>query len=555
MYFRHCFLTMPSSSAALHCETSTTHCHSPRAKGRKGIGTSAEIVRSTSSTENNEIQTDESNSFHRFVETKLSSGTISDLITLRTLRSFASAPGVISESGSFADTELNIRNWLARLVAAPTAPATVRRYLGKLHALYTEFAGPTPEAEDLFALLRTQALTASTTDPFRGALPFVKRIPMRMERFAPDETVVAALLLFMLYSGGIPLRQAVEARFDDKAPQVQQLQNIIEKLRARRPKARYIFPLEQGRHRPEHLDTLVSRRLTSLLRYLGFQPEAPVTADAVAGWWIDTALAKGLPLPKIAAAVSSIPPSHSWLSLVKPAALPHEERLSILQNIANALNPNTSQWFALALRGRNTPADIQALLREADPALAGELHFFYPTHTLYKEAGRKRIKEEVPYLPHILFVRTRPDRVLPLMKAVGSLAWCYKTHNSPEAPYSVIPWKSMVDFQKFIGVLDDETRIEFVRNPALLTGTRVLITGGRFAGCQGEILRQAPPTAAGNGSKAAAGNANAANSGAGAGNGADEDADPAMRTFILRIANDITLRWEARIPEPFLSPL
>lgn len=498
-----------------------------KARGRESVQGQTKDVRTFVGVLSADIQTANAKTFAEFVEAKLAGGALTDQITDRTIKSYLSTYGAVKDAKTFDDEARNIRNWLARLIITGTKPTTVRRYLGKLRTLFTEYTGEAAEAEALFAELREKSQSPDiyarlSTPP---ALPHLKSIPLRMERLSEHDRLTASMLMFMLYSGGISIRCAAEAKFSDDIPSIPQIHNIVEQQRSNRPKAKYIFPLEQGKHRPERLYLDLSSRLTAFIRSIGYLTDQPVTSDTILGWWVDAALSKLIPLEKIAALIPVIPAAHKWLNLITPASVTDEERQVLLRSVANHITPNKAQWYALCLRGHNSFDDVANHLKETAPALSNAVNFFYPTRTVMKRNGKKKEVVEIPYIQHIVFFRTVPEKVVPLMNSIGTLAWCYKAYNRPDAPYSVIPAKSMSDFQHFIGVFDDTSKIEFVKNTDLVQGKRVRITGGKFAGCEGEIIKEAKSTPL-----------------------------PDLRTFILRISNSVTLKWEATIEEQYLTP-
>lgn len=186
----------------------------------------------------------------------------------------------------------------------------------------------------------------------------------------------------------------------------------------------------------------------------------------------------------------------------------------------------TPRWYAMFMRDNNTPDDILDTIGNAGSTLMKEIQFFYPTRKILKQKNDKKVWEQVPFIPHILFFKSRPDKVKPLFNLIGDFAWCFRTVNRPQAPYAVISGKEMDCFQKVIGVLDESIKMEFVQNPDLIPERKVRITGGEFNGYEGTIYRQ---------------------------KGTVDDSD--MRYFILRINDSNNIVWQVKIEEIFIEPL
>lgn len=463
-------------------------------------------------------------SFLEFVESQASKKR-NVLMTDRTVATFIDTPLIPADGTSETDAR-NIRHWFARLIARGVKSSTANRYLGKMHSLYAMYSGEGNTLEPLFKELRKVVKDKSYWGDFpeRESLQHIKVLPLRMQSLSATNTTMARLLFFLLYNGGQNITYGIEAKFDDTYPEIEQIHSVIDSQRV--PRRKYIFPLNQGKMRPAQITSIVSSGLTSLLRHLGSHRNDGVTSHDICGWWIEAALKKNIDFETIRSIVPIVPPSHKWLSIVRPKALTDKRRLETMQTVADFINPMTAQWYVLCLRSRNTPDDIIDCIKADAPTLTKYVRFFYPTWTHVRKSGEKLIREEIPYIPHILFFKTTPDRVASFVGIIGQLAWCYKTINQPGAPYSVIPRKIMEDFQKFIGVFDVDTKIDFIKNTDLVSGTKVRITGGPYVGCEGEIIKEDKKIA-----------------------------DPDLRTFILEIANNVTLKWEVRIEEQYLEIL
>lgn len=457
-----------------------------------------------------------------------------DLITSRAISSFAAAPTAEAAEGSFEADEANIRQWLSRLVAAGHTPLTVRRYLGKIRTLYAAYRPACTEAEALFAALREALQAPGIYKPFEAkeALPFIRQFPARLERMDAAEALPVRLLLYMLYSG-IPFSEAINSRYgvDPEAMDLtDQAADLAADMHRARPRALYVFPLGQGKNRPARIVADAAASIGAALRVAGCYLKAPVTPDTICGWWVQTALDCGIPPAHILATLSgNAPATHPWLKLIKPSALTESGKRGVRQAVANAICPLTPQWYALSLRGRTEAGDVERELAEKHPGLARSVTLFYPTTTEVTRIGKKKVRRQVPCIRHILFVKTKAEKIVPLMHAIGHLAWCYKTTNRPDAPYSVISRRHMAEFQRFIGIFADgeNSGVTQVANnaPVLQPGMRVRITGGLFAGHEGLVEREV------------------------------STAPHTVRTYVLRLSHTYALRCEATLAAPLLTPL
>lgn len=465
-------------------------------------------------------------SFAEFVVTKLQNESNGSVIANKAATSFLSYLHRNHTADTPDSDERSIRNWLALLIAKGTSPFTVRRYLGSIHSLYAVYARKSTAAESLFKTLREEisddALWA--TFPHKDAVTVISRLAPRIKSQTDVNAESARLLFYILLLGGKGFATAITATVEGQLADIPQIKAVITRQKQSH-RSKYLFGLNQSRQRPGQISRNISKRITSLLADAGYRSAEPITDDTICGWWIEAAIEAGIEIETIVSIIPHIPATHAWLKIAKPHELTAEAKLTALRTVAERLIPMTPRWYALNLRGTTAPDEIRALLEETDKTLSDTVTFFYPTHSTVKLVGKKRVTEETPYLRQILFIKTLPENVSRLMTIAGQLAWCYKAYKAPDAPYAIIPNSSMANFQQFIGVFDNESKLEYIENADLTKGTRVRITGGRFVGCEGIILRQKSDTA------------------------------PDHRTFILQITNTLTLKWEAQIPSHHLQRL
>lgn len=481
-------------------------------------------VRKTYTCQPSENQTENDRSFLYFVEQEVAGAPSADRLADKAAASFLSLGALDRAPGIDADAR-NLRSWLALMIAKGTTRSTATRYLAKLHALYRRVMGD--GAESLFASLRQDLERPELWHPAPnpGALECILKIPYKVQSLTAEEKETARILFYLLSLGGLDFTTAIEAAFDTPRPALEQVDTIVE-LQKSSGRRKYLFSLSQGKTTPRRITAALSQRLGRLLASFGAPVSDGISSATIAGWWVEAALRAGIAPDVIAAVAGTVPSACKWLGIVRPATLTATQHEETLRRVADWLNPVTPRWYALHLRGNVSPGDIMERLRDINPGLAASAHFFYPTRTRLRIAGKKKVKVEEPLIRHIAFVKIAPDRVRALMGAAGEMAWCYKDTNAPGAPYSVIPGESMKAFQRFIGIFDEESRLELVRDINFFQGQKVRITGGIYAGLEGEVLKEA-----------------------------SSDNDDTLQTFILKLSHSQYLKWEVHIAAHHLETI
>ena len=494
-------------------------------KGRKDMQGWQENIRAQYITPSVDNQDTTPKSFASYVASAAKLIQDADYITARTVISFNSSHKVADET-SFEADERNIREWFTTMVRKGISPVTLRRYLGKLHSIYSDYKGITDEGEELFSELRDALANKNLwqTHEKDDSINIVANLALKVRTLPGAKATIAKEILYLFYSCAASYSTIAELRFDDSLPAIEQIKDIVDSM----PKERrtYVFPLRHGRVRSPQLSRDISREFSGLLADLGFRKMTPFAPDTILGWWIEAALKCGFSNEDIISVIPAVPHDYEWLKLVKPRLLSEEEKTSKFREVANLVGDLTPRWYAMFMRDNHTPDDIMERLRNENPAMVRDFHTFYPTHKVVKHDGGRKTTEVEPFLPHILFFKTRPDAVRPIFDTIGDLAWCFRVTNRKGAPYAVIPKREMDNFQTCIGVLDESVKMEFVQNPELVPDRRIRITGGAFKGYEGTIYKQ---------------------------NGTVEDSD--MRYFILRINDQNNIVWKVRIEEGFIEPI
>lgn len=459
-------------------------------------------------------QEDSELTFKDFVEQTLA-GSEPKSIVRYSLESFL---GSIDEQGADAVTPSVLKQWIAAELIAGKKPSTVRRFFMKVHALFGRWK---PEGEPdcfdevapVFASLREQ----NPAEPARN-LEIASRMAVRKAA-----SVVTDVFFYLLYLPKATLVDVVTLTFDNAPQGCPQIDDIIDSAERARGR-KYVFPLSQGKSRPSETERNLTAQLHAMLTSAGMEFAGGFSRLSLTAIWIAAAIRAGVTLPEIRACISIVPPEFSALSLIERQDISVERRRSVICRVADRVNSSAKRWFVMKLRRGATAIRVKERTEELLPGRLSTMDFFYPTRTEIRKEGRRRVAEEIPYLPDMLFFKTQPGKVKSLFAAIGDLAWGYKAGNTPDAGYSMIPNREMLVFQRSVAQFTPDMRI-YLADPAgdLEPGRRVRITGGIMEGYEGQII--------------------------------DVATDSGHRIFSLALASNLHARWEAQVDDTLIQPL
>lgn len=397
----------------------------------------------------------------------------------RTLRSAAAS---FADSLRMAQAEVptvdNVSGWIAAMAISGLKPGSRRKYIGAINSLYRDWAIDN-DAENPFEEAKRIPISEAedSVDRVSENLRMVDRL-LKVSTTSSDFEAVA-LFLYLLYNPVASLRDIILLKFSDGIPSVPQIEDIIEAMRSM-SRRRYVFPLDQGKKREGQIVRDTLHLLSTTLSAYGFDFGGEFSRDSIAALWIAAALKAGVSLVEIRAAIGSIPKEYAHLSMIQHGQLTEGERLRILSRVADQINDGASRWFVMRLRHGVTPDDISEAVEMLLPELHKEMALYYPTHTVVSlDKKGKRVKEEKPYLPGVLFFRLRKDKVATLFSCIGDMAWCDRWTNAPDSPYCAIPTYEMRAFQRHVGAFSPDIRMELVtRDEPLAVNQTVRINGG-----------------------------------------------------------------------------
>lgn len=437
-----------------------------------------------------------------------------DAMTRRACRSFLA-------SGARGASEDDLRLWLSDMLWHGIAPVTRKRYFGRLHSIYLDFLrGETP-VDDPFDAVREAFDTAGAVCAVPGdaGLKAVKDLAARCAAADGSAAALSRIFMYMLYDAGTPLADVAGMKFDMPRPACDQMAEIIDRQRVS-CRRQYVFDLGQCRRRPVQIIRELDAALGHAGRSWGVFADGDGSAvGKIKALWGAFARKAGV-APAVARAVmGDLPPECAWLSPVRAANIDEADRMAVICRVADFINPAAPRWHVMRLRRGVTPDDIRATVgegTETSPSVA----FYYPTRRVACREGKKLTFHDEPFLPGILFFRTRTDRVGAVMARMADKAWCYRTVNTPDAPYAVIPDTEMERFRKYTGCLTPDADVALADTRTLGPGTRVRITGGVMEGYEGVVY------------------------------GRGEDL-----TFALRLTADTALKWTVNVPPDMVEPL
>lgn len=425
-----------------------------------------------------------------------------------------------------------LRLWVASMMISGKKVSTAKRYFGKIHSLFNEWlhcdnrddSGITIESDsDQFdkVLPLFNDLRDSEIKEVENNLSLVKRLTVKNEKSQDWQTI--RIFFFLLYNPSVSLSDIVNLTFDTAprfCPQTDDIINSFDSSHGRK----YLFELKQGKSRPHEIVRNLTTQLQSVLLSAGMQFSNGFSKASITSLWIAAALKSDIEIRSIRACIASVPSEYTALSIVSKNDIGNFTKEAIICCVADHINNYANRWFAMKLRQGVSIDDIKESIEEKLPGRLNSMTLFYPTRTEVFKEGRKRIEKETPYLPNVLFFKTQANKVKPLFANIGDLAWCFRSSNSPDSDYAVIPHSQMTLFQQCIGRFTQDIKMELVdARPILEKGRRVRVTGGIMAGYEGEIL--------------------------------DMEEEPDKRVFFLSITENLQARWTAHVEDIYIQPI
>lgn len=390
---------------------------------------------------------------------------------------------------------LAVRLWIVDMLLGGLKGSTVRRYMGALHTLYRqwrEVSGLEPD-ESPFSV----SLTEFDTELSGKRLKEIEENLKASERFVKmslkhDSPVFlySKAFQYLLFDPFTSLKDIVTMKFSDSRPECLHLEDIVTSMRDA-PQAKYVFPLQQGKRREPAIVKDLLSELHATCRRAGLKFAESFSRESITALWVSAAIGEDIPYAEIRGMLPNLPAPYSFLSLIPAVEVSDKRKLEIMNTVAYSITNKNPGWFVLRLRIGVTPEKIKERLKEKESPLQRQIQYYYPLRTVKKMEKRKVVSEEVPVIPGLLFIRLPYDRVAPLIGVIGDMAWCYRTANTPESPYSVIPQAEMRVFQRCVGMFTEDVEMDIISElPPLSVGDEVMIEDGSMLDGQVATIRK-----------------------------------------------------------------
>ena len=405
------------------------------------------------------------------------------------------------------------------------APATRKRYFGRLHSMYLDSCRDETLVDDPFETVREVFDTAGAVcaAPGDARQKAVKDLAARCAAADGSAAALSRIFMYMLYDAGTPLADVAGMKFDMPRPVCSQMAEMVDRQRVS-CRRQYVFDLGQCRRRPAQIIRELDAALGHAGRSWGVFADGDGSAvGKIKALWGAFARKAGVAPAVARAVIGNLPPECAWLSPVRAAEIDDAGRMAAICRVADFINPAAPRWHVMRLRRGVTPDDICATVGEGTETslyTSPSVALYYPTRRVARREGKKLTFHDEPFLPGILFFRTRTDRVAAVMASMADKAWCYRTVNTPDAPYAVIPDAEMERFRKYTGCLPPDANVALADTRTLGPGTRVRVTGGVMEGYEGVVY------------------------------GRGEDL-----TFALRLTTDTALKWTVSVAADMVEPL
>ncbi len=432
--------------------------------------------------------------FIQYVES-LPSKNSGDMLSTRVIPSFLNTVRR-HDIPSFSQKALTY--WAVDMALQAMKTTTIIRYLGAMHTLYRKFTGNRrysgkEEGAVAFSLPDELEVAGSRADFIKKAnsnLRCVNNLSKSNRNPDSQQYTYANALKYLLINPEAALSDVVDLRFSDPQPDCQHIEDIKLSMR-KSPQAKYVFPLEQGKRRKPAIIHDLLPGMHAVARKAGLDFGETFSRDSLTSIWIAAALKEDILPGEIREIVRSIPPEYSMLALIEPVPLSPFRRSEILNRLSVYLMDKTTAWYVMRLRAGVSPDDVKKELKARRFPMLSQIQFYYPQKTVRRLVKKKAVATDIPILPGILFFRIQYDRIANMMRHIGKLAWCYRTSSDPSSPYSAIPQREMMTFQRSVGAITADIEMEIISGlPDLKEGDEVVIENGTPFDGQHAIIRK-----------------------------------------------------------------
>lgn len=413
---------------------------------------------------------------------------LSEMAVTRVVPSFLSA---VRKYGVTTFGDESLRVWVVSMLVRGMKFNQVKRYLGTLHTVFKDWSSDKSDEdiEDPFPDL-IAALAVPVTFDAEAVADNIEGLRRILEIESANETSVPLnVFLYLLYDVRAEFEDVVRLPVDCNKYDCQQISDLIDRI-PRKKRAAYAFPLNQGNTTDRKIIAGLQEDIKALFGKVQISFEDASLRDSIRSLWISKAIEGGVGFAVIRGMMDSMPEEYKVLDLVRPARLSEEEKGEVIRMVADHINDTTVRWFIMRMRPKVTPDMVKEEIKTVNEGIYSGMDFYYPVYqTVEIDRNKKRKVIDNPYLPGVLFIRLRSDKVGYVVRRVTKYAWCYRWSRDPRSPYSSMSRKQMEAFQMHIGRLTPDIRMQLeVRKEPFERDTEVTIAGGdRMVGHTGRI--------------------------------------------------------------------
>ena len=323
----------------------------------------------------------------------------------------------------------------------------------------------------------------------------VQRLKSLTKSVSPGENQAVDLIKLSYLNRCMPIQSVAMLKRDDATTGAADAESQAIIGNNQSPTRKYVFDLKQSRRTPRQLALELRRMIIALFdsRNIPFFDHVDSTLRS---YWAYVALNCGIPSRYVRSAVGIVPPGLEIMQLSAAEDIPGGVYEEAFASVARAFVDNPRRWYVMRLRPRIKYADLTRRLDTLGSHTdAPEL--FYPCDEIMRRVGRRRIVENRPVIPDIVFFRSRATAISRLFAAIGDLAWCYTVSGRTGDSYAAISDSAFRLFQQTIGQFTPDYDVAPIGTIPLRENDRVVIVGGPYQGCEGRLLKTPQPPAGG----------------------------------------------------------
>ena len=226
-----------------------------------------------------------------------------------------------------------------------------------------------------------------------------------------------------------------------------------------------------------------------LVKCLEAGPPFPSSKQSLYYLWTCLALNSGILPDTVKGLLTEAPPKMPLLNLCTMRTASPQEAVKICQSVAESMQGEEKQWFAMRLRPRvSYDMLLQRFSILSDHLKMPEL--FYPCEEIAKRTGGKMVWADRPVIRDVVFFKKRKSEIYTMFSKIFDLAWCYRRPGVKPGNYAPIPSKAMEEFRKAIGFLTPDFEVSLSSEYDLKPGEEVVILDTKYMEEHGRILKK-----------------------------------------------------------------